>query len=200
MADDDGSHLSRRLHWDAERETGRTPGVAADGWDEHVDWSADAEAAEAGRFAGAEAAAPPRSFERRDLDRIDADALDRRRQLWRDTALLLSGLVAVLLVANLVLPGIAGPASPSPTPGASGLLAGPSASAQGAAGATQQPVVDPGSGSAAPTRIPAITLPPTGTSAPPTPKPIATPRPTRAPTQPPPTNPPPTPEPTPEIT
>src|SRR4029079_15358613 len=139
MAGDDGSHLSRRLHWDAERETGRTPGVAADGWDEDVDWSADAEAAEAGVFGGAEAAAPPRSFERRDLDRIDADALDRRRQLWRDTALLLSGLVAVLLGANVVLHQLAMITVACPSPGASGLAPGPSPSAQGAIVATQQP-------------------------------------------------------------
>jgi hypothetical protein len=198
MPGDDGSHLSRRLHWDAEREAAGKPRVDADGWDEHVDWSADAAAAEAGRFADAEA--PPRSFERRDLDRIDADALDRRRQLWRDTALILSGLVVALLVANLVLPGIAGLAGPSPSPGPSGLLAAPSPSAQGATGATQQPILDPGLGIATPTPIPVITLPPTGTSAPSTPRPISTPRPTRAPTPPPPTKAPPTPQPTPEVT
>ena len=197
MAKDDGSHLSRRLHWDAER--GAVKPVDDDGWDEHVDWSADAEAAENARFAAAEPAPGP-SYERRELDRMDADALDRRRQLWRDTALMLSGLVVALLVANLVLPQIAGLAGPSPSPATSGLVAGPSASAQGAAGATQEPIQDPGLGIATPTPIPVITLPPTGTSAPATPRPIVTPRPTRAPTPPPPTKPPPTPTPTPEIT
>src|SRR5690242_11520507 len=112
MPGDDGSRLSRRLHWDGDgssaasagsaaqaggaAKAGRAakPAIDANGWDVRVDWSADAKAADAARFMPV---TPAASFERRDLDRMDADALDRRRQLWRDTALLLSGLVAVLL-------------------------------------------------------------------------------------------------------
>jgi len=213
MADDDGSSLSRRLHWDAEGGTPATSGVDPDAWHEPVGWSIEATPADArpadARPAAARAAdaipfvavTPAPSFERRDLDRIEADALDRRRQLWRDTALILSGLVAVLLVANLVLPQIAGLVAASPSPGASGMTVGPNASAQGAAGATRAPTAGPGSGTPRPpTSHPLVTLPPTGSHPPSTPKPVVTPKPTRRPTAPPPTAPLPTPTPTPEIT
>jgi hypothetical protein len=212
MSDEDGDDLSRRLHWDAGDRPPRgaeevahnvgAPEPFDDGahWDDEVGWSNDS--SETGKVAlGASAVVP--SFERRDLARMDLAALDRRRQLWRDTALLLSGLVAALLVANLVLPEIAGLAAASPTPFGAGPTVGPSPSPQEAAGPTQAPSPGPSLGiDVTPTRGPAITLPPTGTSAPSTPRPIVTPKPTRRPT-PPPTRAPtpaPTPEPTPEIT
>jgi len=219
MPDEDGGFLSRRLHWEA----GNRPPRGADEvtepadahvpvddgahWDDEVNWPDHS--AETGRVApGAPTVAP--SFERRDLARIELAALNRRRQLWRDTALLLSGLVAALLVANLVLPEIVGLAAASPSPFGTGALFGPSPSAQGAAGPTQEPSLDPGptAGPSAapgtrPPHVPAVTLPPTGTSAPSTPRPIVTPRPTQRPPTPPPTQAPtpvPTPVPTPEIT
>lgn len=168
-------------------------------WDDEVGGVQD-QIPDTGYFASA-ATGDGRSFEVRHLDRIDADALDRRRQLWRDTAILLSGLVAVLLVANLVVPQIAGLAAASPSPLASGITGGPSPSAQGAAGPTEEPILDPGLGiDATPTPVPVITLPPTGTSPPATHRPVATPKPTKRPPTPPPPTEVPTPEPTPEVT
>src|SRR5438552_3623970 len=111
------------------------------------------------------------SFERRDIASIDEAALDGRRQLWRDTAVILSGVVAALLVANLVFPTIAGFASSSPNPISTGLTVGPS---QSAAGQSR------GAATASPNA--AITLPPTGSAAPV--KPRATPRPSATPTAP----------------
>lgn len=188
MPDDDGSSLSRRLHWDSENRPDA---------DEPID-------------TGLSSAAPGgRSFERRDLDRIESEALDRRRQLWRDTAIILSALIGALLVANLVFPQVSGVASASPSPAPTGLPIEPSASA-GAPRRTAEPIVDPSLGiDATPAPIPVITLPPTGTSARsrPTPAPRPSARPTRTPT--PPTPPPtpaptpaptPTPEPTPDVT
>ena len=40
MADDDGSSLSRRLHWDDDRGTPADSDIGADGWDERADRSA----------------------------------------------------------------------------------------------------------------------------------------------------------------
>ena len=205
MGTEDGSRLSRRLHWDGERGTSGTPdtpgrpAVDADGWDERADWAGDRQGADAASFAAAPAVP---SFERRDLERIDEDALDRRRQLWRDTALILSGLVAALLVANTLLPELTGISSASPSPAAPGVLVAPSPTGQGAVGATPEPSVAARPDAEPPrTASPGVTLPPTGTHPPATPKPIVTPRPTRPPTAPPPTAPPPTePPPTPEIT
>lgn len=184
MPDDDGSSLSRRLHWEAE--SGPAPDRTTD-------------------TGLSPAAAGGRSFERRDLDRMESEALDRRRQLWRDTALVLSAVIGALLVANLVFPQMSGVASASPSPAPTGITIGPGASAD-APVATDEPIVDPSLDiDATPAPIPVITLPPTGTSAPPrpttTPRPTA--RPTRTPT--PPTPPPtpvptPTPEPTPDVT
>ena len=203
MTGDDGGHLSRRLHW--ESDDGSTAG-------------------------GVVPASPERdgrSFELRELDRIDEEALDRRRQLWRDTAMLLTAVVAALLVANLLGPELSGIASvspapsPTPTPTPTGMTLVPSATPTDAPVMTSEPIVDPSLGiDATPTPIPALTLPPTGTFAPglpaatlrPTPRPTRrpTPQPTMLPTLPPtaaPTpevTPPPTPEltpePTPEIT
>ena len=212
MADEDGSHLSRRLHWDPREPSGAGANTSpeadlANNWDDdaqrtpdRIDWAEVSPATSSYAVGGADG----RTFERRDLDRIDADALDRRRQLWRDTAVILSGLGAVLLIANLVFPEITGLIGASPSQSASGTTAGPSASPLGATGPTQEPVVGPGAGSAAPrTPVPAVTQPPTGTSAPSTPRPIRTPKPTRTPPTPTPTptpSPTPTPTPTPEIT
>src|SRR5262245_48459147 len=97
MTDDDGRGLSRRLHWDAE-EAPPTAELEPTAYPEP-------EPVTGGRVEGGP------SFERRDLDRMDGEALDRRRQLWRDTAIILSGLIVVLLVANLVLPQLSGVAS-----------------------------------------------------------------------------------------
>jgi hypothetical protein len=178
MPDDDGGFLSRRLRWDDEA-----------GLPENR--------SDIGRFPVAPVA-DRRSFERRDLDRIDAVALDRRRQLWRDTAIILSGLVAALLVANFMFGQVTGFAGASPSPFGTGLTAGPSASPREAAGSTPEPVLDPGAGLDA-TPVPVIRLPPTGTAPPRTPRPTRTPKPTQRPPTPAPTVAP-TPEPTPEVT
>jgi len=219
MPDDDGSFLSRRLGWDARdqpaAEAGQPPGAVpaaervddVERWDDEAGWAererawsgADVDVTDTGLFAVGPAA-DGRSFERRELDRMQADSLDRRRQLWRDTAFILSGLIAVLLVANLVFPQLMGLAAASPSPDGSGLGVGPSASAQEAAGATPEPVLDPGAGVDA-TPHPGITLPPTGTHPPATPRPTRRPPATLAPPTPAPTAVP-TPEPTatPEVT
>jgi hypothetical protein len=177
VPDDDGSSLSRRLHWDAE--TGPDA-------DEPTDTGLSS------------ATAGGRSFERRDLDRIESEALDRRRQLWRDTALILSALIGALLVANLVFPKMSGVASASPSPAPTGITIGPSASADAPTG-TAEPIVDPSLGiDATPAPIPVITLPPTGTSPPS--RPATTPRPTVKPTPKPTVRPTPTSNPTPTPT
>lgn len=199
MNRDDASFLARRLHWEAESaREGLEPGADAvleddpeltQGWD-------------APRLA-----APTPSFERRDLERREHAAFERRRQLWRDSATILSAVIVALLVFQLVggLGGTLPDASPSPTPaGPDGgsLATEPSL----APGETLAPIVDPGVGfDATPTPIPRRTLPPTGTHAPtlppgPTPRPTTQPKPTPT-TRPVPTPPPtPTPTPTPEPT
>ena len=124
------------------------------------------------------------SFERRDLARRDEEALDRRRQLWRDTAIILSGIVIALLIAQVLLPGAGGTAMASPTPITTGFGAGPTASPDGGPSASSVPLVDPSLGiDATPTPIPVVTLPPTGSAAPTQPNstPAATPKPTRTP-------------------
>jgi hypothetical protein len=203
MVDDDGSALSRRLRWgsEAERATaargGAARGYGAEAWDDEV------QAREEGRtevVATDRGVGAGRSFERRDLDRLDEEALDRRRQLWRDTALLLSVLLVVLAGANLILPGLAGAPGASPTAIPTGVVAGGKSAAPSAqaSAASAQPSVAPTS---TPHSGPAITQPPTGTAAPT--HPGATPRPTPR-TTPPPTPVPPTPRatppPTPRIT
>ena len=199
MKPDDASFLARRLHWEAESaREGLEPGADAvvedepeltQGWD-------------APRLA-----APTPAFERRDLERREHAALERRRQLWRDSATLLSAVIVALLVFQLVggLGSTLPDASPSPTPaGPDGgsLATEPSL----APGETLAPIVDPGVGfDATPTPIPRRTLPPTGTHAPtlpprPTPRPTTNPAPTPT-TRPVPTPPPtPTPTPTPQPT
>src|SRR3982751_3277786 len=103
MADDDADFLSRRLRWGARPDRPAAPRQSIEGRTTEV------------RVAPARVTTVP-SFERRDLDRIDEEARDRRRQLWRDTAMLLSGIVAALLVANLVIPELTGFAGASPSP------------------------------------------------------------------------------------
>src|SRR5262245_32806547 len=121
MADDDGGSLSRRLHWDADHpaadagesanpEDTRAAPVVREWGSREERWDDELGAVEVkttevrvpgGPRAGA-AAGP--SFERRELSRMDDEALDRRRQLWRDTAIILSSVVVALLIANLVFP------------------------------------------------------------------------------------------------
>lgn len=142
------------------------------------------------------------SFEERDLALREEAALDRRRQLWRDSATILIGIVFVLLVFQVLGPrgtGVIGDAASASQSG-DGLEALPPRASL-PPGQTFGAVLDPSLGiDATPTPIVARTLPPTGTSAPrPTPKPTprTTPRPTHTST--PPTAPP-TPEPTPLVT
>ena len=176
MPDDDGSSLSRRLHWDSEN------GPNTDAPRDH---------------GLTFAATGGRSFERRDLDRIESEALDRRRQLWRDTAIILSALLGALLLGNLVVPQLSGVASASPSPA-------PAGESMGALAGSDAPILEPSLGiDATSAPKPVKTLPPTGTSAParPAATPRPTPRPTRTPTPPTPTpTPTPKPEPTPEVT
>jgi hypothetical protein len=203
MRDTGPGDLSRRLHWEPDAEPEPEPGRrrpsagaagAGDHWDDEVVLTAAANAV---------------SFEERQLERIQDQALDRRRQLWRDTAVILSALVAALLVANVVFPSLTGTAAASPTPNPTEVTLGPAGSPGGVPGLTDEPVLDPSLGvDATATPGPARTLPPTGTAAPTRPgfttPPTATPRPTPTPVPtPPPTAPPtpaPTPTPTPEIT
>jgi hypothetical protein len=192
ITDDDARHLARRLHWDGEvgAGTGRDPQL------------------DVARGAPTPVSERP-SFERRDLDRRAAAALDRRKQLWRDSAAILSAVVVSLLAFRLLgsFSTSLVEASPSPTP--SDLAAGSQGSeASLGPGQTLAPIIDPSLGiDATPTPIPPVTLPPTGTHRPtlppgatprPTTKPIRTPPPTLPPT--PPATPEVTPQPTPEIT
>jgi hypothetical protein len=189
MADDDRSFLSRRLHSRRDdSEDGAVTRSAAelptprrrydlDFWD---DDAAGPEDLLPVHSAPIDAASAGPSFERRDLERMDEEALDRRRQLWRDTAVVLSALVVILLAANVVLPQIIGlAASASGAPSETSL--GPGPRPVDGAGPTSPPIGNPSPTAPGPTRAPAITLPPTGTSAPP--RPAATPRPTPRPTR-----------------
>lgn len=127
--------------------------------------------------------------------RLDED--ERRRQLWRDSASILIGLILVVLVGQVFLPGTTGGPGGSPT--APGSLTtdsyvpgsiGPPVSLP--PGVTFGPIVNPSIGiDRTPTPIPVITMGPTR---PPTPSPAPTapkPSPTKRPTQKPPTPPPP---------
>ena len=108
MPDEDGRFLSRRLGWDAEDEqrveawTDPAPTARYEElWDDEL---APAEAGPPPGEARSSPVAPVRpSFERRDLDRMDEEALDRRRQLWRDTAVILIGVIAALTLGVLSL-------------------------------------------------------------------------------------------------
>jgi hypothetical protein len=137
---------------------------------------------------------------------------DRRRQLWRDSATILIGVVLALIVGQVLIPAqTAGPdGSPTPLPStvAIGSVGPPASVTPGSVAPppTFGPIVDPSLGiDASPTPIPVITMGPTPSPTPspspsvrpsssikPTPKP--TPKPTKTP---PPT---PTPEPTPPPT
>src|SRR4051794_34306886 len=109
MAGDDGSFLSRRLGWDPEDEpvvpearadSGHTPGYEAESWDDEAG-AGDADQTQTVATPGRGVVAGL-SFERRELERLDMEALDRRRQLWRDTSLILSLLLVVLIGANVL--------------------------------------------------------------------------------------------------
>jgi hypothetical protein len=184
MTDDDARHLARRLHWDAE-----TDGATED--DRGLDTGP-------GRVTPGNARP---SFERRDLARREELALDRRRQLWRDSAAILSAVVLALLAFDLLSSFSTGLLGPSPSPMPSDLAGGSQGTgASLGPGQTFVPIVDPNLAiDATPTPIPVITLPPTGTHAPSLP-PRATPRPTTRPIKTPPPSAPPTPAPTPAPT
>jgi hypothetical protein len=188
LTDDDARHLARRLHWDAE-------GDATTGRDPQLDPA---------RRAASPASERP-SFERRDLARREAVALDRRRQLWRDSAAILSAVIVFVLAFRLLGSFATTTSEASPSPSPSGLAGGSQgAEASLGPGQTFVPIVDPSLGiDATPTPSSLFTLPPTGTHAPSL-APRATPRPTPRPTRTPlPTSPPtPTPAatPTPEVT
>jgi hypothetical protein len=190
MTDDDARYLARRLHWDgegeqADRDQGHDPSVES-----------DVERSVAIGAVKAKVATP--SFERRDLERRESVALERRRQLWRDSATILSAVVVALLVFRLLgaFSAPAPAASPSPIP--SGLASGSEGIEPSLGpGQTFVPIVDPSLGiDATPTPIPVVTLPPTGTHAPSLP-PGATPRPTTKPVRTSPPSPVPTPSPRP---
>jgi hypothetical protein len=200
---DDPEFLTRRLRWAPEDQAPDDTGDAAAG----APFDRYSEAWDSPEPDPVPVASPPAapSFERRDLARRDEEALDRRRQLWRDTAIILGGVIVALLVAQLVLPQAGSTAAASPTPSPTILVPSPTASRDaGPTGPSSPPLVDPSLGiDAKPTRIPVVTLPPTGTAAPTHPGPtpaataIATPRPTRTPAPTPAPTPVPTPEPTP---
>ena len=132
--------------------------------------------------------------------------LEAKRLLWRDSAIILVGIVVALLVAQFLPrsdPGVAVDATDLATGSGAGGSLPPAGSTE--PGTTFGPIVDPSLGIDAtrPPR-PAVTLPPTGTFKPvetagPTPKPTKRPPATLAPPTPAPT-PSPTPEITPEIT
>ena len=175
---DDPNFLTRRLRWgvdpDADVDAHAPIDPPSDDWD-----TPEPDPVPVAALDG------PPSFERRDLARRDEEALDRRRQLWRDTAIILSGIVIALLIAQVLLPGAGGTALASPTPGPTGGIVGPTASPDAGPSATSVPIVDPSLGiDATPTPIPVVTLPPTGSAAPTHPgqTPAATLKPVRTPT------------------
>ncbi|TME10331.1 MAG: PKD domain-containing protein [Chloroflexi bacterium] len=192
MNQDDASLLARRLHWEAESEReGLEPGAEA-----VVEEDPDLTAAWV----------PPRldtatpSFERRDIERRAEAALERRRELWRDSATILSAVIVALLAFQLLGGLFASPPGASPSPNASGLVTSSQAAQPSLApGQTVVPIVDPRLGiDATPRPTPVRTLPPTGTHAPVPPG--ATPHPTAVPAPTPTKRPPPTPTPTPPPT
>ena len=190
MNPDDASFLARRLHWEAESERG--------GLEPRADAVVEGDPELAAAWVAPKLDRATPSFERRDIERREEAALERRRQLWRDSATILSAVVVALLVFQLLggLSGALPGASPSPSatgPGTESQGIGPSR----APGQSFAPIVDPGLGiDATPRPIPRRTLPPTGTHAPTVP-PVATPRPTTRPAPTPTTRPVPTPGPTP---
>jgi hypothetical protein len=160
-------------------------------------------------------ASPPTPSEMPVLETVERSRAaedERRRQLWRDSATILIGVVLVLLLGQTFFPQVAsGPAgSPTPLPSTVNIGSfGPPISLP--PGATFGPIIDPSIGiDRTPTPIPVITMGPTPSPSP-SPKPSPTkkpsPKPTVKPTVKPTTNPtsgstapPPTAEPTPTIT
>jgi hypothetical protein len=153
--------------------------------------------AEASPYAATDAVPALEPVER---DRAADD--DRRRQLWRDSATILIGVVVALLVGQSIFPQpVAGPVG-SPTPLPTGVAIGtfgPPVSI--APVATFGPIINPSLGiDATPTPIPVITMGPTPSPSPspsPSPGPTASKKPTPKPTVKPTTRPP---TPTPEVT
>ena len=90
MNQDDASFLARRLHWEGESERK----AAEPGADAVVE---DDPELTAGWDAPRLDPATP-SFERRDIERREEAALERRQQLWRDSATILSAVIVALLV------------------------------------------------------------------------------------------------------
>lgn len=132
--------------------------------------------------------------------RNEPSGADRRRQLWRDSATILIGIVIALLLAPIFLPGNGSLPTGSPTPIPSGVEIGSSGQPQLSLGPGQTfgPIIDPSLGiDATPTPIPVITMGPTPSPSPspsPSPTPKVTPKPTPKPTAKP------TPKPTPVVT
>jgi PKD domain len=118
--------------------------------------------------------------------RNEPSTVDRRRQLWRDSATILIGITLALLLAPIVLPGSSGLPGGSPTPFPSGVEIGSSTAPQLTLGPgeTFGPIIDPSIGiDATPTPIPVITMGPTPSPSPsPSPTPKVTPKPTAKPT------------------
>lgn len=129
-----------------------------------------------------------------DLRSPDEVRLDAKRLLWRDSAIILVGIVLALLAATFV-PGLAPALIVDETSPPSGRGAGaPSATGSAAPVApTLGPVVNPSLDlDATPRPVPPVTQPPTGTS-----RPSRTPQPAPKPTKPPPASiPPASPDPT----
>lgn len=103
------------------------------------------------------------------------EAVNRKRILWRDSAIILIGVVIALLVAQFLLPRTTGTVSGEPSDYESGMVIGSYGAPRTLApGETFGPILDPSLGiDATPTPIPAITLGPTRK-----PDPAATPAPT----------------------
>ncbi|HEY8238762.1 MAG TPA: hypothetical protein VIF63_04940 [Candidatus Limnocylindrales bacterium] len=102
---------------------------------------------------------------------------DRRRILWRDSAMILIGLILAILAARTFLPGAAGVPTGSQAAIPSGIVIGSLAPpASLAPGETFGPIIDPSLGiDATPTPIPLITLGPPTPRTTPTPTPVPTP-------------------------
>lgn len=153
----------------------------------------------------------------RDAESEPASRAERRRVLWRDTAVVSFAIGLVVLVSNSLprtgtegavlgetFPAIIGTGStPSAGPGGPGAThppsaaPGPTSAAPGSAKTPAPPATQPPAPSASPPPLPTATIPPKPT---PTPVPTATPAPTRVPTPPPDPTPTPTPDPTPTPT
>lgn len=100
--------------------------------------------------------------------RSRASADERRRQLWRDSATILIGVVLALLVGQALLPAQTAGPGPSDTPLPSTVAIGSSAPVLSLPpGVTFGPIIDPSLGvDASPTPIPVITMGPTPSPSP----------------------------------